>query len=359
MRKPYKAAVWGPGGLGAASIREINRLPETELVGVFAYSESKVGQDAGSLTGMDAIGVKATNQLQELIAAQPEVVIYTARDLGNFSGDADILALLEAGINVITPLPYHYLKVRGKDIEQQFIEAGKKGGATLHGCGITPGFFNERLAISMTSLSNDVEHIRMQEFFNAEDLAESAATLDLFGFGKSLEEVNANDAVAMMAENYLTQPIHYAADQLGVSIDRIERVNQHCATDNSIEIPATTVPAGTVGTLSYAWTAYVDGKPFYTTEVYWYLSEAMRPAVATCDDFWVIEIEGRPSTRVTIESKASIKNDKKMFDNDPTPPGYYATVVNLVQSIPMVIEAEPGVKIPAMPEVHWKPDMRA
>ena len=221
MRKPYRVAVAGPGGLGLCAIREILRLPEYELAGVLAYSPAKNGVDAGVLAGGAAVGVKATTDFAEFAKLDAECVIFTGRDFGDWRADTEILALLEAGKNVITPLPYHYLPSRGEEVVARFKAACAKGGSTLHGSGITPGFYNERMALLMTGLSNDITHIRFQEFFNAEPLAGAVETLQLFGFGAPLEKVEQNLAVAMMAENYLRQPIIFAADKLGIKIDRI------------------------------------------------------------------------------------------------------------------------------------------
>lgn len=359
MRKPYRVAVVGPGGLGLCAIREIRRLADLELVGVLAYSADKDGCDAGELAGIGPIGVKTTTDLQSFLDLDADCVLYTGRDFGDWRSDNDILALLEAGKNVVTPLPYHYLPARGADIEARFKAAAAKGRSTLHGSGITPGFFNERLAMLMTGLSNDVTHIRFQEFFNVEPLGGALQTLQLFGFGASKEAAEQNVAVAMMAENYLRQPILFAADKLGVAIDRIERRPQLKTTPVAIVTPAMTIEPGTVGLVSYVWTAYSRGKPFYTTEVYYYLGASMRPDGAQGDDFWTIEIEGRPSLRVTVGSQASYQQDLVMRVDEPTPPGYLATVITLVQAIPAVVGAPPGLLLPAMPQFHWKPDGRA
>lgn len=358
MKKPYRVAVAGPGGLGASAIREIQRLPEMELAAVLAYSPQKNGRDAGELAGCPATGVRATTDFGEFLRADFDAVIYTARDFGDWRSDTEILALLEAGKNVITPLPYHYLEARGADVAQKFRRAAERGKATLHGSGITPGFYNERLALLMTGLTNDVRHIRFQEFFNAEPLAGALETLQLFGFGASLEHVEQNPFAAMMAENYLKQPIVFAADKLGIKIDRIERKGQHRVTQQTIKTPATTIEPGTVGLVSYAWTAYVAGKPFYTTEVYWYLGAGMRPDTAKGDDFWTLEIEGRPSLRLTVESKASFAEDLYIRADEPTPPGYLSTVVAMLQAVPAVVAAAPGLLLPALPQFHWKPDQR-
>ncbi|HEY3657355.1 MAG TPA: hypothetical protein VGL34_20475 [Steroidobacteraceae bacterium] len=358
MRKPYRVAVAGPGGLGACAIREVSRLPEYDLTAVLAYSPSKNGVDAGELAGIGSTGVKATTDFAKFLSSDAECVIYTARDFGDWRSDEQILALLEAGKNVITPLPYHYLKARGPEIETRFIAAAKKGGATLHGSGITPGFYNERLALLMTGLSNDVKHIKFQEFFNAESLAGALETLQLFGFGAPLEQVEESPFAGMMAENYLKQPIVFYADKLGIKVDRIERKSQHRVAPVAIKTPATTIEAGTVGCVSYAWIAYSDGKPFYTTEVYWFLGDVMRPETAKGNDFWTVEIEGRPSLKLSVESKASFAEDIYIRPDEPSPAGYTSTIVAITQAIPAVVAAAPGFLLPTLPQFYWKPDQR-
>jgi hypothetical protein len=162
----------------------------------------------------------------------------------------------------------------------------------------------------------------------------------------------------MMAENYLKQPIQFVADQLGITLDRIERKSQHRVTSSAIKTPAITIEPGTVGCVSYAWTAYVAGQPFYTTEVYWYLGKAMRPEAAKGDDFWTIEIEGRPSLRVSVESQASFAQNLYIRPDEPSPPGYISTVAAMLQAVPAIIDAPPGLLLPALPQFHWKPDLR-
>lgn len=359
MRQPYRIAVAGPGGLGACAIRELQRLPEMQLVAVLAYSPGKNGVDAGELVGIAPIGVKATTDFDVFLKCNAECVIYTGRDFGDWRSDNEIIALLEAGKSVITPLPYHYLKARGAEVAQRFQAAAEKGNATLHGSGITPGFFNERLMLLLTGLSNDVQSIKFQEFFNAEPLAGALETLQLFGFGAGKEAAEQNITVAMMAENYLKQPILYVADRLGIKLDRIERTAQLGIAPADIATPAMLIKQGTVGLVSYAWTAYAKGKPFYTTEVYWYLGETMRPAAARGDDFWTIAIEGRPSLEVTVASQASFAKNIGISPEEPSPAGYIMTVVALLQAVPNVIAAPAGLMLPTMPEMHWKPDLRS
>src|ERR1700712_93134 len=102
---------WNTGKVGKLAMRAILDNPTLELVGVYAHSPEKAGQDAGALCGRPDTGIKATNSIDEVIAAKPDVVVYTP-----FTGDVDELAkLLENGINVLsTNLLFHVGGVRGE-----------------------------------------------------------------------------------------------------------------------------------------------------------------------------------------------------------------------------------------------------
>ncbi|VWX50202.1 hypothetical protein [Novosphingobium sp. 9U] len=358
MRTPYRIAVAGPGGLGLCAIREIQRLPELELAAVLAYSPHKDGVDAGELAGIGPVGVSATTSLDTFLDTEIDCVLHCGRDFGDWRTDDEILRMLERGVNVVTMLPYHFLQSRGAEIAARFRAAAEKGGATLHGSGITPGFFNERFAIAATGLVNDVTHIRFAEFFNIGPVVGGGDMLRMFGFGSPKAQVEGNDAAAAMAEAYLRQPILFYADQFGIDVERIERTARLAETDRALSEPVMSIDPGTVGLVSYAWTGYSKGKPFYTTEVYWYLGDSMRPDECPVNDFWLIEIEGRPSLRITVAGQASYQENVYIKPDEPTPPGYIMTVVAMLQAVPAVVEAAPGLLLPALPQFHWKPDMR-
>jgi len=345
--------------MGTCALRELRRLRETTLVSVRAYDKSKHGMDAGALIGAAPMGVRVTTDVNELLAEKPEVVLHTAQYYPQSPPDDDIVMLLKAGINVITALPYQYPKSRGLEYVKLFDEAGKAGGATLFGTGINPGFVYERLAPLMTGISNDIQCIRLDEFFNCEQLKNGAEILRLYGFGSTPEEIEKNPVAASIASHFLPVGMHYLADKLGLPLDRIERTSHHGIVSSDIVIPnVITAKAGSVGTVSYRWTGYSGGKALFVIQVHWYLHESLRPSAAKGNDYWLLEIEGRPSSRLGLEIMGSMKNNQAMLESNPTPGAYFANVIAMIQAIPMVVEAAPGLLIAAMPEVHWKPDMR-
>ncbi|MFT7529870.1 MAG: hypothetical protein ACI9FD_000873 [Gammaproteobacteria bacterium] len=358
LRQPFKISVWGPGGLGAPSVREVLTLPELELAAVFAYSESKIGQDAGAVVGVEPCGVMVTGDREAFFNTPAECVIYISRDYGDYRSDPDIIELLERGFNVITPLPYHYPKLRGEQIHAKLEAAGQKGGSTLYATGINPGFMFERLAMTATGMSNDVKHIKFEEYFDCVT-QQSVEMLQLFGMGVPLDLVENNETVALLAENYLKQEFYSAGEMVGMPIDRVERSAHHVASPVDMNDLLLPIKAGTVGLVSYKWIAYSGDSALFSIQVYWYMGERMRPEGVPSQDFYRITVEGRPSMCLSLELQASIENNQRLIPGFPTEPPYYGTVIPMIQAIPSVCAASPGImQVKPPSNSYWKKDMR-
>jgi len=96
----------------------------------------------------------------------------------------------------------------------------------------------------------------------------------------------------------------------------------------------------------------------FQIQVYWYLNENLRPDGVVGDNHWIVEVEGVPSTRLSLEVKGSFAQNLALAPQNPAPLLYLLSIVPAVQAIPLVVEAEPGIYVSAMPDVHWKPDLR-
>ena len=98
-----RVVVWGTGWIGSISVRSVHARPDLELVGVWVHSPDKVGQDAGALAGIGEIGLTATDDVDALLALEPDCVVYAASgpDLDAVAVP-DYLRMLAAGVNVVT-----------------------------------------------------------------------------------------------------------------------------------------------------------------------------------------------------------------------------------------------------------------
>jgi len=66
-------------------------------VGAFVFSESKDGQDVGTLAGIDSIGVAATRNIKNFQAIDCDAVVHFALDALNIYTLRIFVTLLEAG----------------------------------------------------------------------------------------------------------------------------------------------------------------------------------------------------------------------------------------------------------------------
>src|SRR5262245_51923311 len=96
--KPLPAVHWATGTVGAGAMRGVIAHPGLELVGVRVYSEGKDGKDAGELCGLPPIGVKATRDIDTILALKPDCILYMPE-----STDVDdVCRILESGANIVT-----------------------------------------------------------------------------------------------------------------------------------------------------------------------------------------------------------------------------------------------------------------
>ena len=350
-------AVWGPGRVGGACIRDVVSLPEMELVGVFAYSETKKGLDAGTAIGIDPVGVSVTTSRDEFLALDAEVVLFCPMDFGDFGNEPDLFALLASGKSVVTMIPYNHPEDRGADVLERYERACAEGQSSFHVAGVDPNFVIDRLLPLATGMSNHIEWITLQESAFVPFVPPGA--MMIIGFGISPDEFDSFPLRSEFPATYFEPGMRHVAAQLGRPLERIERVRKCILTDHDIVLPQATIAAGTIGAVGHEWIGYSDGRPFLTCEVCWYMSEDMRAAWAgDTEGAWIISIEGRPSAKLTVEVMASIQHGLRTYPDDPTPAAWYFTSVPMIQAIPAVLAAPPGILRTPMPDIHWRADMR-
>src|ERR1700727_111237 len=95
---------WATGSVGVAAIKGVLEHPELELAGCWGHSDAKNGKDVGEIIGTPALGVIATNSLDEILALDADAVIY-APLLHNAD---EVAALLRSGKNVVSPVGWVY-----------------------------------------------------------------------------------------------------------------------------------------------------------------------------------------------------------------------------------------------------------
>ena len=129
----YRVIQWSTGNVGLCSLRGIIRHPDLELVGLWVHSDNKAGRDAGEIAGLEPTGVRATNDVDALLALDADCVSYTATaDLRPQEAAEDIARILESGKNVVSSsiVPLVYPPAADRHIVERLERACAAGGTS-------------------------------------------------------------------------------------------------------------------------------------------------------------------------------------------------------------------------------------
>lgn len=338
-----RVAQIGTGNVGRHALAGVLANPAFELTGVWVSSQAKAGRDAGELAGLDhRTGVKATNDLAEIIAAQPDCAVYTAL-ADNRLPDAleDYRRLLEAGINVVGSGPV-FLQYPWQVIPDELIsplqEAAQQGESSLFVNGIDPGFANDLLPLALAGTCQRIEQVRCMEIVDYATYDSAAVMVDIMGFGKPLEEtpILLQPMVLTMAWGSVVRQI---AAGLGIDLDEIVEVYYREPAPEDFEIASGFIAKGTAAALRFEVRGLVDERPAVVLE------HVTRLRADLCPD-WPQPAQPGGSYRIEITGEPSYAMDLCLSspNGDHNHAGLVATAMRVVNAIPAVVAAEPGIR---------------
>jgi hypothetical protein len=339
-----KVIQWATGGVGRAAIEGVLDHPELELVGCWVHGEAKDGLDVGELIGREPIGVKATRDVDALLALGADCVCYSPL----VANSREVCRILETGLDVVTPLGWIYPKrVDTSEVER----ACAAGGSTLHGTGIHPGGITERFPLMVSGLSRSITHVRAEEFSDIRTYAAPEVVGEMMMFGKTPDEAKASPMGKLLAGGFF-QSIDMVADALGVTLDEEKRTTHSIAVaTRAIDTPIGEIPAGHVAAQRFCWQGLVAGEPVITAAVNWHMgSEGFEPIPGTDPEVvwswgeqgprFEVGITGDPDTLLTFKGWHPHSVAEGLVRNE----GVVVTAMHCVSAIPYVCEAGPGIK---------------
>ncbi|OLF16131.1 NAD(P)H-dependent amine dehydrogenase family protein [Actinophytocola xanthii] len=337
----YRVVQWSTGNVGRHAIAGIHARPDLTLAGVWVSTPGKVGRDAGELAGLGRpLGVAATDDGEALLAARPDCVVYTAMaDHRITEALADLERILRAGVNVVASGPV-FLQYPTGVLPEELIDplrrSAAEGGASLWVNGIDPGFANDWLPLVLTSVCQRVDQVRCLEILDYSTYDNRTVLVDIMGFGRPMDETP-----TLLGPGVLTlawgSVVHQLAAGLGVTLDEVEQEYTRLPAPETFEIPAGTIEAGTAAALRFEVRGLVRGRPVCVLEHV----TRLRPDLGAD---WP-QPGGQGGYRVEITGEPSCMLDLRLLsaEGDHNTAGLKATAMRLVNAVPAVVAAAPGL----------------
>ena len=332
----YRVIQWATGGIGRAAIEGIVSHPELELAGVWVHSPDKQGQDVGEIVGCGPLDVRATNDADALLALDADCVLYGPV----VANKPELLRILEAGKNVVTPLNWFY---RGSRDWSDLEAACQRGGVTLHGTGINPGGVTERFPLMISALTREVSYVRAEEWSDIRTYGAPQVVGEIMLFGKTPEDAKKSVMVQMLGDGFC-QSIDMVADELGFDLDPEKRATHEVSVSSKpIDSPIGRIEPGLVTAQRFTWEGTVRGETVIEVRTNWFMgTEAFEAgwSFGPEGERFEVEVKGDPSSLVTFHGWHPDTIEQGLERN----PGIVATAIHGVSAIPAVCRAAPGIK---------------
>ena len=330
----YRVVQWTTGNVGKSSVRAIATNPTLQLVGCYAWSPDKVGQDVGELCGIAPLDVKATNDVDALLALKPDCVVYNPM----FADVDELVRILGAGVNVVGTASFvtgHFLGA-GRD---RIVEACEQGGSTIFGSGINPGFI-QLFAIVSSGLSDRVDKVSMLESADT-TIYNSPATEIPMGFGYPVDQPDLRD-ITEKGSGVFRDGVLLLAEALGVDLDEVRCVADYAQTTEDLHLPGDwTIKKGCVAGVDVRWQGIYEGREVIEIRGRWRKGQTLDPDWPL-DMGYIIEIQGQPTINTTLSFLPPPDFQGETLD-DYIMLGLTITAMPAINAIPAVVSAPPGI----------------
>jgi 2,4-diaminopentanoate dehydrogenase len=332
----YRVVQWATGRIGVSSLRELIRSPQFELVGVYVHSEAKDGKDAGDLCGLPAVGIKATRDIDRIIAQKPDCVV-AVQDRCSLD---DVCRFLEAGINVSTSRVDFLVPERmDPEVRRRTEEACRKGRASIYATGSSPGFSSEALPMVAISMSRRMDCMTIDEFANIPASCPDVQVVDGMGFGRAVTGTFDPKLLHHHAHGF-EQSITLFAKTLGIALEGIEVFGEMAAAKERFLLPGgTPIEKGALAAQRVTIAGMRDGKPIIRFRVNWYCTTAIDKDWELRGSGWRLVVEGDTPIEINVTYPVSPEQYSSAMAG--------ITAYRVVNAVPYIVEADPGIRTTA------------
>jgi 2,4-diaminopentanoate dehydrogenase len=332
----YRVIQWATGTVGIHAVPAIVAHPELELAGLWVHSDSKSGKDAGELCGGPPAGIVATQDADALLDLDVDCICYTANsDLRPDGVIDDLCRMLASGKNVVNTsyVPLLFPKAAGAGVQDRLQAACLEGGSSLYTSGIDPGFGNAGLTVHALALCKEVRRVRMLEIVNYATWDNPFTMFEIMGFGK--QDPSQSLLLSPGSISLAWGPVlHLVAAAIGLHLDSVEETHEIIRADEDLAIASGMVEKGTISGMRFEIIGMAGGEERIVVEHVTRLRDDDAPDWPQGHGYRIL-VEGEPHLKIELELSSDL--------GDHNHAGCLATAMHVVNAIPAVVEADPGV----------------
>ena len=316
-----RVLLYGLGPIGAAIARQLGTRDGFRIVGAVDVDPAKVGRDVGDLAGLDRpVRIKVTPDASRAITqSKPDVVVMcTGSRLKVVL--PQIEGVLKARVPLVTTTEeLSYPVRRNAGLARKIDKMARSARVAVLSTGANPGFAMDALPLAVTSVCERIESLSVSRVQDAS--LRRLPFQQKIGAGLTREQFESQVSSGHVRHVGLAESMTMIADALGWSIDSMtDEVRPKIAGD-TVSSEYLAVDAGYVCGIIQDGIAYRHGKPVITLHI-----EAYLAAPHTYDS---VQIVGVPNISLMIPGGI---------------PGDIATASIVVNSIPKVLAAAPGLR---------------
>jgi hypothetical protein len=310
---PIAVAQYGIGPIGAEIARLLLTKSWIKLVAAVDIDPDKIGRDLGEVIGLGReVGLKVTADLQ----GKPDVVCHsTGSRLRDVTGQLN--ALLARGCHVVSTCEELSFPL-DRALREELNHTARSANVTLLGTGVNPGFVMDKLPLTITSVCQEVKSVEIVRIQNASTRREPLQRK--VGAGMTVDEFRAAVAAGSIKHMGLRESLYLVGNGLGVEFEHVsDETIEPILADREVTTQYLTVQPGQVAGVHQ--TIVGRGRIDVSLELRMYVG-----AEAVAAD--KVIVTGVPNVEMVI--KDGVHGDR-------------ATAAMVVNAIPRVVQARPGV----------------
>jgi 4-hydroxy-tetrahydrodipicolinate reductase len=318
---PVKVLHVGLGPIGAAVVRQVAARKGLVIVGAVDTDPAKVGRDLGEVCEAGRkLRVKVTADLARTIkAVKPDVaVLCTSSSLKKVVPEFE--AVLKHKVPIVSTTEELAYPVKSNAAAARRIDAlAKRGRVAVLGTGVNPGFVMDALPLALTAVCERVTAIEVDRVQDAR--IRRLPFQKKIGAGLTPEEFLQKVKDGGVRHVGLAESITMIADALGWKLDRITDEIQPKIAEAPVSSQFLSIGVGLVCGLIQDGTGFRKGQPIIKLHMEAYLGAP--------ESYDAVRISGNPPLSMKLAGGVH---------------GDVATASIVVNSIPKIIQAAPGLR---------------